>query len=131
MQANKNPPPCGLNVGIESGTNKERQHNLRGTHHVRKMQEGVQPSVSATDRSTSPSSSPLKQSPERLHHLSPPHHHYLNIWRTQLGGGTVTSIIALPTTFTPPASCSTIYRLNGFSLAAFDPGYGLDINTTE
>ncbi|KAK1701101.1 hypothetical protein BDP55DRAFT_10045 [Colletotrichum godetiae] len=42
--------------------------------------------------------------------------------------GTVTSFIALPTTFTPPTSCSTIYRLNGFSLAAYDPGYGLGID---
>ncbi|KAK1533469.1 hypothetical protein CPAR01_10177 [Colletotrichum paranaense] len=43
--------------------------------------------------------------------------------------GTVTSFIALPTAFTPPTSCSTIYRLNGFSLAAYDPGYGIDIDT--
>ncbi|OHE99814.1 hypothetical protein CORC01_04950 [Colletotrichum orchidophilum] len=43
--------------------------------------------------------------------------------------GTVTSFIALPTVFTPPTSCSTIYRLNGFTLAAYDPGYGIDIDT--
>ncbi|TQN65187.1 hypothetical protein CSHISOI_10244, partial [Colletotrichum shisoi] len=43
--------------------------------------------------------------------------------------GTVTSFIALPTVFTPPSSCSTIYRLNGFSLVAYDPGFGIDIDT--
>ncbi|WQF82894.1 hypothetical protein CDEST_07908 [Colletotrichum destructivum] len=43
--------------------------------------------------------------------------------------GTVTSFIALPTVFTPPSSCSTIYRLNRFSLVAYDPGFGIDIDT--
>ncbi|KAK2059380.1 hypothetical protein LY76DRAFT_570921 [Colletotrichum caudatum] len=43
--------------------------------------------------------------------------------------GTVTSFIALPTVFTPPSSCSSIYRLNGFSLVAYDPGFGLDIDS--
>lgn len=43
--------------------------------------------------------------------------------------GTITSFIELPTIFTPPSSCSTIYRLNGFSLVAYDPGFGIDIDT--
>ncbi|KAK1980229.1 hypothetical protein LZ30DRAFT_595200 [Colletotrichum cereale] len=42
---------------------------------------------------------------------------------------TVTSFIALPTIFTPPSICSSIYRLNGFSLVAYDPGFGIDIDS--
>ncbi|KAF6816560.1 lpxtg-domain-containing protein [Colletotrichum sojae] len=36
--------------------------------------------------------------------------------------GTITSFIALPTIFTPPSTCSTIYRLSGFDLIALDDG---------
>lgn len=43
--------------------------------------------------------------------------------------GAVTSFVPLTTVFTPSADCSNYYRLNGPSLVAFDPGYGLDIDT--
>ncbi|KAI1130983.1 hypothetical protein F5Y10DRAFT_99933 [Nemania abortiva] len=43
--------------------------------------------------------------------------------------GGVISFIPLTTTFTPSAECSGYFRLNGPSLVAFDPGYGLDIDT--
>ncbi|KAI1356099.1 hypothetical protein F5Y01DRAFT_268530 [Xylaria sp. FL0043] len=42
--------------------------------------------------------------------------------------GTVTSFLPLTTPFTPSAECSDYFRLNGPSLVAFDPGYGLDID---
>lgn len=45
------------------------------------------------------------------------------------GGATVTSFVPLTTSFTPSAACSEYFRLNGPSLVAFDPGYGLDIDT--
>jgi hypothetical protein len=41
----------------------------------------------------------------------------------------VTSWIPLTSIFTPSSRCESIFRLNGPSLVAFDPGYGLDINT--
>ncbi|KAI0016764.1 hypothetical protein F4780DRAFT_661830 [Xylariomycetidae sp. FL0641] len=40
----------------------------------------------------------------------------------------VTSFLPLTTTYTPSPSCSGVYRLNGPSLVAFDPGYGVDID---
>ncbi|KAJ3574875.1 hypothetical protein NPX13_g4220 [Xylaria arbuscula] len=43
-------------------------------------------------------------------------------------GGAVTSFVPLTTAFTPSAKCSRYFRLNGPSLVAFDPGYGLDID---
>lgn len=43
--------------------------------------------------------------------------------------GAVTSFVPLTTVFTPSAGCSEYFRLNGPSLVAFDPGYGLDIDT--
>lgn len=43
--------------------------------------------------------------------------------------GEITSFIALPTVFTPPSSCSTVFRLNGFSIVAYDPGFGIDVDT--
>ncbi|KAI1772811.1 hypothetical protein F4818DRAFT_443695 [Hypoxylon cercidicola] len=43
--------------------------------------------------------------------------------------GAVTSFVPLATVFTPSAGCSEYFRLNGPSLVAFDPGYGLDIDT--
>ncbi|KAI4667268.1 uncharacterized protein J4E79_001953 [Alternaria viburni] len=42
--------------------------------------------------------------------------------------GEVTSWIPLTSTFTPSSGCESIFRLNGPSLVAFDPGYGLDID---
>lgn len=42
--------------------------------------------------------------------------------------GVVMSFIPLTTVFTPPSSCSSIFRLDGASYMAFDPGYGLDID---
>ncbi|KAI1361360.1 hypothetical protein F5Y08DRAFT_22980 [Xylaria arbuscula] len=43
--------------------------------------------------------------------------------------GTVTSFVPLATVFTPSSGCSDHFRLNGPSLVAFDPGYGLDIDS--
>ncbi|KAK7965189.1 hypothetical protein PG988_010193 [Apiospora saccharicola] len=43
--------------------------------------------------------------------------------------GTVTTFVPLTTTFTALPSCSTQFRQNGPSLVAYDPGYGLDIDT--
>ncbi|OJD30143.1 lpxtg-domain-containing protein [Diplodia corticola] len=42
--------------------------------------------------------------------------------------GEVTSWIPLTAAFTPTAGCESSFRLNGPSLVAFDPGYGLDID---
>jgi hypothetical protein len=47
----------------------------------------------------------------------------------QTRNGEVTSWIPLTTTFTPSAGCESVFRLNGPSLVAFDPGYGLDIDS--
>ncbi|KAI5918707.1 hypothetical protein F4810DRAFT_558552 [Camillea tinctor] len=52
-----------------------------------------------------------------------------DIYPAETLSGTVTSFIPLTTTFTPSAGCSDFFRLNGPSLVAFDPGYGLDIDT--
>lgn len=42
--------------------------------------------------------------------------------------GGITSWIPLTTIFTPSSGCESYFRLNGPSLVAFDPSYGLDIN---
>ncbi|KAL9088718.1 MAG: hypothetical protein Q9165_006027 [Trypethelium subeluteriae] len=42
--------------------------------------------------------------------------------------GNFTSYIPLTTTFTPPASCSSLFWDSGPSLQAFAPGYGLSID---
>ncbi|KAI1324337.1 hypothetical protein F5Y16DRAFT_307883 [Xylariaceae sp. FL0255] len=44
--------------------------------------------------------------------------------------GIVTSFIPLTTIYTPTAGCSSIFRLDGPSLVAFDPGYGFDIDSS-
>lgn len=44
-------------------------------------------------------------------------------------GGTVTSYIPLTTAYSASQGCSSSFRLNGPSLMAFDPGYGIDIDT--
>jgi hypothetical protein len=44
------------------------------------------------------------------------------------GDGVVTSWVPLTTTFTPSVGCESNFRLNGMSLVAYDPGYGLDID---
>lgn len=51
------------------------------------------------------------------------------IYPAETSDGTVTSFIPLTTTWTPSAGCETKYRLDGPSLMAFDPGYGLDVET--
>ncbi|KAJ2902384.1 hypothetical protein MKZ38_000630 [Zalerion maritima] len=43
--------------------------------------------------------------------------------------GDVTSFVPLTTRYTYSPSCSEAFRLNGPSLVAFDPGYGLDIDS--
>ncbi|KAK4158586.1 hypothetical protein C8A00DRAFT_28598 [Chaetomidium leptoderma] len=40
-----------------------------------------------------------------------------------------TSWVPLTTTFTPSVGCESKFRLNGMSLVAYDPGYGLDIDS--
>ncbi|KAJ5833840.1 hypothetical protein N7474_002151 [Penicillium riverlandense] len=51
------------------------------------------------------------------------------LYPAETHSGTVTSFIPLTTIWTAPAGCSGSFRLDGPSLMAFDPGYGLDINT--
>jgi len=46
----------------------------------------------------------------------------------ETNGDEVTSWIPLTTVFTPSSGCESVFRLNGPSLVAFDPGYGLDID---
>lgn len=43
--------------------------------------------------------------------------------------GSVTSYVPLTTVYTPPSSCSTIFRQDGPSYVAYDPGYGLEISS--
>lgn len=43
--------------------------------------------------------------------------------------GDVVSFIPLTTTFSAPRSCSSIFRLDGPSLMAYDPGYAVEINS--
>ncbi|KAF2645608.1 hypothetical protein P280DRAFT_513504 [Massarina eburnea CBS 473.64] len=47
----------------------------------------------------------------------------------ETNGREVTSWIPLTSVFKPSPGCESVFRLNGPSLVAFDPGYGLDINT--
>ncbi|KAI1384894.1 uncharacterized protein F4822DRAFT_446049 [Hypoxylon trugodes] len=51
------------------------------------------------------------------------------VYPAMTSDGVVTSFIPLTALFTPSARCSDYFRLNGPSLVAFDPGYGLDIDT--
>lgn len=44
-------------------------------------------------------------------------------------GGTVTSYIPLATSWSASEGCSSSFRFNGPSLMAFDPAYGIDVNT--
>ncbi|PSN59094.1 hypothetical protein BS50DRAFT_605398 [Corynespora cassiicola Philippines] len=48
---------------------------------------------------------------------------------TETNNCDVTSWIPLTSIFTPSSGCESIFRFNGPSLVAFDPGYGLDIDT--
>lgn len=50
------------------------------------------------------------------------------LYPAETNGGQVTSWIPLTTAWSASPDCSSIYRLNGPSLVAFDPGYGLDID---
>ncbi|KAI9708109.1 MAG: hypothetical protein M1820_004313 [Bogoriella megaspora] len=43
--------------------------------------------------------------------------------------GDVTSFIPLTTAYTAPSGCSSDFRLDGPSLMAYDPAYGVDIDT--
>lgn len=47
----------------------------------------------------------------------------------ETNGGVVTSWIPLTTSFASVSGCSNSYMLEGPSLVAFDPGYGLSINS--
>ncbi|KAI1079998.1 hypothetical protein F5B20DRAFT_580791 [Whalleya microplaca] len=51
------------------------------------------------------------------------------VYPAETSSGVVTSFIPLTTVFTPPVECASHFRLDGPSLVAFDPGYGLDIDT--
>lgn len=46
----------------------------------------------------------------------------------EVNSGISTLWIELSTTYTAAESCKTKFRLNGYDLVAFDPGYGLDID---
>ncbi|KAI1498314.1 hypothetical protein F5X99DRAFT_393968 [Biscogniauxia marginata] len=52
-----------------------------------------------------------------------------DLYPAETTSGVVTSFIPLTSVFTPTAECTSYFRLNGPSLVAFDPGYGLDIDT--
>ena len=43
--------------------------------------------------------------------------------------GGVVSYVPLTTSYTPPASCSSVFHLDGPSLMAYDPAYGIGVNT--
>lgn len=47
----------------------------------------------------------------------------------ETNSGTVTSYLPLTTAWPSSSGCASIYRLNGPSLVAWDPGYGLDVNS--
>ncbi|KAI1851344.1 hypothetical protein JX266_003419 [Neoarthrinium moseri] len=51
------------------------------------------------------------------------------LYPAETNAGVVTSWVPLATVYTPSVGCSSQYRLNGPSLVAFDPGYGLDIDS--
>jgi hypothetical protein len=51
-----------------------------------------------------------------------------NVYPPETNDGVVTSWVPLTTTFTPSVGCESKFRLNGPSLVAYDPGYGLDID---
>ncbi|KAB8234047.1 uncharacterized protein BDW43DRAFT_66959 [Aspergillus alliaceus] len=51
------------------------------------------------------------------------------IYPGETNGGTVTSFIPLTTAWPASSGCASYFRLNGPSLMAYDPGYGLEINT--
>ncbi|KAH8763293.1 hypothetical protein F5883DRAFT_463466 [Diaporthe sp. PMI_573] len=52
-----------------------------------------------------------------------------SLYPADTDSGEVTSYIPLKTVFAPPESCTSIFRQNGSSYVAYDPGYGLDINS--
>jgi len=51
------------------------------------------------------------------------------LYPAETTSGVVTSFIPLTTVFTHSSACSRYLRLNGDTLVAFDPGYGLDIDS--
>ncbi|KAI3324154.1 hypothetical protein HD806DRAFT_61599 [Xylariaceae sp. AK1471] len=51
------------------------------------------------------------------------------LYPAETSSGVVTSFIPLTTVFTHSVDCSSYFRKNGPSLVAFDPGYGLDIDS--
>ena len=50
------------------------------------------------------------------------------VYPPETNAGVVTSWVPLMATFTPSIGCESKFRLNGPSLVAYDPGYGLDID---
>lgn len=52
-----------------------------------------------------------------------------DFYPAETNGGDVTSWIPLTTTWPSSSGCDSSFRLNGPSLVAFDPGYGLEIDT--
>ncbi|KAK4107190.1 hypothetical protein N656DRAFT_849623 [Canariomyces notabilis] len=52
----------------------------------------------------------------------------MSTYPPETNDGVVTSWVPLTSTFTPSVGCESKYRLNGPSLVAYDPGYGLDID---
>lgn len=58
-----------------------------------------------------------------------PHPMSHTLYSPEVNNGAVTSFIPLTTTWTASKGCSSSFRLNGPSLVAFDPGYGLDVDS--
>ncbi|KAE8353758.1 hypothetical protein BDV28DRAFT_132534 [Aspergillus coremiiformis] len=50
------------------------------------------------------------------------------LYPAETNGDTVTSFIPLTTAWPSSSGCASYFRLNGPSLMAYDPGYGLDID---
>lgn len=50
------------------------------------------------------------------------------LYPPETDGGTVTSFIPLTTAWASSSGCESYFRLNGPSLMAYDPGYGLEID---
>lgn len=53
----------------------------------------------------------------------------VTLYPAETSDGTVTSFIPLTTVWPSSSGCASYFRLNGPSLVAWDPGYGLEIDT--
>ena len=53
----------------------------------------------------------------------------ITIYPAETNNGVATSWIPLTTVYTPPASCYDVYKDSQGMLMAFDPNYGLDVDS--